>query len=605
MTTKGIGVGRGPGPAGILTAPDAPSICPLDAARRFAHFRQRPSRLAGWPERAILRIMIQESSDPGLEVLERGRRALVRGAWEEAVDSLRAAAEESPADATAWELLGTAHMWRQETDSAIEARQQAYALYRDRGDDLSSARVALELAEAFFEARGEAAVANGWLQRARRLLEELPPSGEHALLKVWDCYMVLMGEGDPATAEAHAAEGVAIARKSEARDVGILALALQGLSQVGQGRAHEGLDLLDEAAAAAMGGEVTDPQWFYLTCCCMIDACDQVRDYERSMEWCHRLREFCDRWQIQAFRTACRIKYTGALLWRGEWVQCEEELERAVAELRRRQGRLDRAEELLEEARGHPMTSQVRAELALDRDDPASAAEIAEALLRRLPESARTERVAALEILVRAQTELKQVEEARTGASELTSIADQVNTPALRAASLVVRGLTAGAALKHEEAKDLLEDAVHLFEDANARFAAARARLDVARSLAALGRDSAALSETRTALRLLEEMGAEAEAERARRLLDRVESGTAGSEQAPAVRTNKPRRGPLTRRQREVLALVAEGLSDREIAARLYLSEHTVHRHMANLMSRLEVNSRSAAVARGVREGLI
>ena len=570
-----------------------------------------------------MRIMTQKNSEPGLDVLERGLSALARGAWEEAVDSLRAATKARPADASAWELLGTAHMWRQETDSAIEARQRAYALYRDRGDDLSSARIALELADAFFEARGEAAVANGWLQRARRLLEGAPPSGEQALLKVWDCYMILTGEGDPAAAETHAAEGVAIARESKDRNVGILALALQGLSRVGQGRIHEGLDLLDEAAAAAMGGEVTDPQWFYLTCCCMIDACDQVRDYERSLEWCHRLREFCDQWRIQAFRTVCRIKYTGALLWRGEWVRCEEELEQAVAELRRdrpsavdgalvrlaelrrRQGRLDQAKELLEEARGHPMASQVRAALALDRGDPTRAAEIGIALLRRLPDTARTERVAALEILVRAHTALDDVEAATTTASELTSIADQVDTPALRAASLLARGLVAEAALQHEEAKDLLEDAVHLLEDVDARFEAARARVAIARSLAALGRDSAAHGETRRALDLLKEMGAEAEAESARRLLDRIESGTAGSEDTPSARANKPGRGPLTRRQREVLALVAEGLSDREIAARLYLSEHTVHRHMANIMSRLQVGSRSAAVARGIREGLI
>ncbi|MBW3609717.1 MAG: LuxR C-terminal-related transcriptional regulator, partial [Actinobacteria bacterium] len=62
-----------------------------------------------------------------------------------------------------------------------------------------------------------------------------------------------------------------------------------------------------------------------------------------------------------------------------------------------------------------------------------------------------------------------------------------------------------------------------------------------------------------------------------------------------------PGTGTLTRREREVLELIAEGLHNRAIAQRLVLSEHTVHRHVANLLNKLGVSTRAAAVARAPR----
>jgi pimeloyl-ACP methyl ester carboxylesterase/DNA-binding CsgD family transcriptional regulator len=63
--------------------------------------------------------------------------------------------------------------------------------------------------------------------------------------------------------------------------------------------------------------------------------------------------------------------------------------------------------------------------------------------------------------------------------------------------------------------------------------------------------------------------------------------------------------GPLSGREREVLQLVADGLSDAEIARRLIVSPHTVHRHVANIRTKLGQPSRAAAAAYAAREGLI
>jgi ATP/maltotriose-dependent transcriptional regulator MalT len=551
-----------------------------------------------------------------LTARDRGREALARGAWGDAVANLDAAVAEDPDDPLSWELLGTAHAWVQGTERAIEARQKAYGIYRERGDDAAAARVSLEQANDFLEVRGEMAVANGWFRRARRLLEGLPPSREHALLTIWHAYMALLVEGEPDAAEAHAKDAASISEVVGADDMLCLALALQGLASVTAGRVAEGMMLLDEAVAGAIAGEFSDPQWFYLTGCCMIDACDRARDYDRSLEWCNRLREYCAHWGVQAFLTTCRIKYTGALLWRGEWERCEAELESAaaelsgsgpklpgalvrLAELRRRQGRLNDAEALLRRAATHPDSTLVRASLALDSGDAASALDAADAALRNCPPGAMTERVAGLEIRVRALAILGRAEVARDATEELKSIAEVTGTAPLRAIALTAEALCARDDTP-DEARRCFEDAIYLLETGGSAYQAARVRLDLARLLGETGRRSAAIEQARTALSVLDPLGAGSDAARARELLAEL-----GGPIADDARSPRAAGGPLTRRQREILGLVAEGLVDRDIAQRLHLSEHTVHRHVANILTALGVPSRTAAVARALRDGLI
>jgi DNA-binding CsgD family transcriptional regulator len=90
-------------------------------------------------------------------------------------------------------------------------------------------------------------------------------------------------------------------------------------------------------------------------------------------------------------------------------------------------------------------------------------------------------------------------------------------------------------------------------------------------------------------------LGAVLEAERAMRFL--------GLPDRDASRSHD--RTALTARERQVLALVAQGMSDAEIAASLTLSRHTVHRHVANIFTKLGCSSRAAAVARAAAQGLL
>ena len=62
---------------------------------------------------------------------------------------------------------------------------------------------------------------------------------------------------------------------------------------------------------------------------------------------------------------------------------------------------------------------------------------------------------------------------------------------------------------------------------------------------------------------------------------------------------------PLSSRETEILRLVATGMSNREIATTLVLSEHTVHRHIANILRKLAQSTRAAAATHALRAGLI
>ncbi len=73
---------------------------------------------------------------------------------------------------------------------------------------------------------------------------------------------------------------------------------------------------------------------------------------------------------------------------------------------------------------------------------------------------------------------------------------------------------------------------------------------------------------------------------------------------APGQPTTAQDRG-LTQREREILALLVEGLSDREIAASLFLSPRTVGWHVTHLLTKLDVPSRTEAMAAALRHGLV
>jgi len=562
------------------------------------------------------------SSSQPVDDVTAGREALEAGAWQQAQRAFERAlaTAETP---EALEGLGLAAWWLDLAVVVFDSRERAYRAYRSRGDHVSAARVAVWLAWDSAAFRGEEGVAHGWLERARRLLEGQPESPEHAFLANRASVFALLDDGNPEEAAGLAAEAIRVGRAIGNIDYEMVGRALHGFALVTMGRVPEGLRELDEVSAAILAGELSDRLMIGLAGCYVIGACDRVRDHARAIQWCDRIKEHSRKWGLKPLFAVCRTQYASVCMWRGAWDEAERELTNAcdelaicrpgmttdglarLGELRRRQGRLDEATALFDRSGAHPIALLGRAAIALDQGDSRSATELAERHLRRLPVKNRTERAAALELLIRAKTDLgsdDDLDRAHMAMEELRTIATEAQTPALLASASLAAGLLALAAGDLDLARRELEDAVDLYEKGGAPFEVARTRLDLARVMERLHRTDAAVAEINRAIEGLTRLGAHLDISTAEAMRDRL----AASPHQPAVSDAAARdTSGLTAREVEVLRLISNGLSNQAIAKKLYISEHTVHRHVANTLAKLDVSSRSAAVAQAARLGLL
>src|SRR5205085_7868143 len=146
----------------------------------------------------------------------------------------------------------------------------------------------------------------------------------------------------------------------------------------------------------------------------------------------------------------------------------------------------------------------------------------AERHLRRLPPTNRTERAAALELMVRACVEQDRFDEAAQVVSELRAIASQARTGPLRALASLAAGLVAARSGDPKTARAHLEDAVDLFKESGAPFETGRARVELARVMGALGRRDAAIDEAQRAIDDLTPLGAALELTRAEAVLNTI-----------------------------------------------------------------------------------
>jgi DNA-binding CsgD family transcriptional regulator len=540
-----------------------------------------------------------------LQLVDGGNQALQRGAWGEARDLFEEALRHNETP-EALEGLGRACWWLDDVTRVAEARERAFRAYRRRGDARGAARIALELAEDALVFRAEEAVWNGWTERARRLLADLEPSPEHAVLAVRDAFFAFMLAADMQEARRSAAGAIEVAKRFKMFDLEMLARAIDGVARVAEGHVAEGMRILDEATAAATSGEMRDIELIGNTCCFMIYGCERVRDFSRAAQWCVRVREFSERNGLTSLLAVCRTHYAMVLAYAGAWSQAEAELLGAaeqltlrpaqaaegvarLGELRRRQGRHEEALQLFEEVAFLPEGQMGRGLLALDQGDYAEAANLAERLLRQIPPSDRMQRVHAYELMARARAALGDLDAARGALSEVESAADAVGTTLMRAAAAFTGGAVALASGEADRARSLVEDAIDLYERSRMPYESGEARLLLARTFIALGNQHRAEGEAQRATETFSRLGAAHAEKIARETLP-----------PPAGKST----GILTRREREILALVGEGLSDKVIAERLTISEHTVHRHISNILAKLNVRTRAAATAQAARLGV-
>lgn len=553
-------------------------------------------------------------------VLDDGRAALARGAWGDAVAALERVVSVLPAAdprcAEAWQGIGLASYWRDDGARAVAAHEHAFAAYLDLGQPALAARMALWLADDHMAFHGAAAAANGWVERAERLLQGVPESEHHAWLLVYRAHYHLQVEFDTDRAIALTREALACARAHHAADAEVVALALEGLTLVVQGDVATGMPLLDEASAAALTRDLSDLNAVAWALCALLQGCDTVRDFDRATEWCERVLAFCERWGLGPVFTSCRTRYASVLTWQGRWQTAEWQIQQLLGtgverpagarraalarlgDVRRRQGRFDEAESLFDKAGEHRLAILGRASVALARDNCEVATDLADRVLRLLPRAASAERTDALLIRILAAARRGETAPVVDDLAELAATAARLATPALRGAAALAIGAVRAAERDPAAALAAYEDALVHYDRGGAPHEAAIVRLELAVVLRALGREATARREATAAREVLARLGAAADCERADRFLGEPRADRAAARAGGSTL-------PLTTRELEVLRLVGAGFANPEIARRLRLSPHTVKRHLANILRKLDTPSRAAAVAKASRLGAL
>lgn len=535
-------------------------------------------------------------------LVERGNAALLACDWTAAQQLFEDAltAVETP---EALDGLGQALYWQHRYPDALQLRQRAYVAYRERGDRRRAAFVAVQLAQLHGLIHGNAAAVNGWIGHAARMLEDCGDCAEQGWLELFRGCIA----ADPSEREQRSATAIDVGRRLGSPALEFDALGYLGKARIEQGDVATGMALIDEAVAAASSGLVADPWAAGEIYCSLFHACEITVDVKRAQSWLGAVDGYVERTGELPISAICRMHYGGLLTAAGRWQDAERELQEALriyddtyvgtrsepllrlAELRARQGRLEECERLLDGYGDHPAAALPLARLLHRRGQH----EQAEALLERgLPDPDRPlPLVPALALLVEVKIALGRPDDAASITQELGRIATATGLASFRgfahraAAQVAVAGDPAAG-------RDLLEQAMSCFSESGLDYDLAVTRLALA-TLLADEAPAVARAEARAAMEGFHRAGSPRDADAAASLLRRL---------GEKARTWEPSAGPLTPRQTEVLALLADGLSNAQIAERLFISPRTAEHHVSNILAALNLNSRAEAAAYAVRQ---
>ncbi|MFW6090909.1 MAG: LuxR C-terminal-related transcriptional regulator [Actinomycetota bacterium] len=500
--------------------------------------------------------------------------------------------------------LADAAFWLGRLRESIVARRRAYAKYRDAGDAGRATMTACRLFHSYFD-MDETVAAGGWLQRAHRHACDVPEGVEHGYVAMADADWALYnGELDEAVG--HARRASELGRHFGDLDIETLGLATQGRVLVARGDVAEGLDRLDEAMVAAVSDELTPfiTGWVY---CVLLDTCERLGDIRRATEWTDLAIRWCEaHGQDSWYPGLCRLHRCELQSLRGDWAAAEREALRAAEELgpfgaylaaagqylageiRRRKGDHEAAEEAFR--RAHEYGQDPQPGLALLRIAQGDAAGAAAALRSALAggSGGPLSRGRLLAAYVEAELRLGNVDAAARSADELTELADANRALLLRAIAAVTQASVLMARDDVRAALPLLRDARGIYGELACPYETAETRVLLGVAARRMGDEETARLELDAARTTFERLGAPPDVERVTTLL---------SDAAPALRG-------LTAREVEVLRLIAHGRSNREIGSELFISEHTVARHVSNIFRKIDVASRSAATSFAYKHGL-
>ena len=540
------------------------------------------------------------------EELERGRRSYADSAWADARESFSRADELASLAADDLELLATTAYMLGDEEACRRALERACHSYEEARTPRRAVRCAFWIGMQL-AVRGEMGPAAGWLGRAQRLLDrEDEECVEHGYM-LMPVAIQHESEGDWEGAAETAAAAAEIAGRFGDRDLFGLALLTHGEILLRHGDVKRGLALLDEAMAAVTAGELT-PIPTGIVYCGVIVACEDVYELRRAREWTAALARWCERQpDLIAFTGRCHVHRAQLMRLQGQWPAALEELGRAgrpatarsnqdaaaracylEGEVHRLRGEYAEAEDAYRRTGAlglEPQPGWALLRLARGNVDAAAAA------IRRVVSetTAEASRAAILPAYAEIMLAINDFDAARAACGELAEISERCDSDLLRAYVADARGAVGLAAGDAAGALPILREAFQAWQRLEAPYEAARTRVLVGRTCRALRDEDGFVFELEAAGEAFERLGAAPDVAAVDALLGRSAD--------PAGRG-------LTARELDVLRLVSAGKSNKEIAAELVISEHTVARHLQNVFRKLDVQSRTAASAFAFEHGL-
>lgn len=539
--------------------------------------------------------------------VDRGRDAFNRQAWRRAYEDLAEADRGEPLEIDDLARLASAAYLVGHCDVSSDVWVRAHQECARIGEVARAARCAFWLAFALLN-NGELARGGGWVDRAQRLLDDRKlDCVEQGYLR-YAAALRSVFSGDVSSALEGFTSAAGMGERFLDPELTTLARIGQGRCLIYTGEIDQGVALLDEAMVA-VGAQEISPMAVGDAYCTVIEGCHELFDIGRTHEWTTAFIRWCDAQpDLVVYRGQCLVHRAEIMKLRGAWTEALDDLIRVIerladptgprvlgagsylrGELHLLRGELVDAEAAFRAANTlgrdpHPGLALLR--LAQGRADTADAA------IRRALDEAEDPMTRArllgpyVEIVLACGDD---VAAARVAAEELTGLAVQLDKPFLLALAAQVAGTVLIAENDPSAALVELRRAWRGWRELDAPYDAARMRVLIARACRALGDDDGAEMEFDAASSTFAELGATPDVALVASL-----SRICGS--FPP--------GGLTAREIEVLTLVAKGLTNRDVAQTLVISEKTVASHVSHIFTKLGLTSRSAATAYAYEHGI-
>ncbi len=536
-----------------------------------------------------------------LDALENARIACEERRWRAAYDLFSAAGCNAPLTSENQERFATAAYLIGEERKALEVWAHLHQECANCGEIDDAARWAFWLG-LFNLLAGRASQARGWCARARRLLSSEVAEG--AAAGYGDIIDGLIGTGGATPIQRFDA-AIDLAAKHGDEDLLAIGLLSRGQALVSGDAVADGVAHLDEAMVTVTAGRVA-PVLTGVVYCAVILTCQSVFDLERAMQWTRELDAWCSAQpDLVPYRGQCLVHRSELLVSEGDWAAAEREADEALVhlgassetvagrayyqrgEIHRLRGAFGPASAMYREAdlRGFP--PQPGAALLMLAEGRKS--EAVEALRAALDASRSTEgRLRLLGPFVETLVAAGDLGSARTHADGLTERAARIGAPLLEATALDAKGRLLVAEGKPQAARSILREALVIWQRLACPYPAARTRRMLGEAQVALGEIPAGRADIAAAQEVFARLGADPDVAMAAALLE-PDRGTDG----------------LTTRELEVLARVAAGETNRQIAQALLISEHTVARHLSNIFDKTGTGNRTEASIHAQKSGLV